>query len=44
MMLLVHGDIVEGEAMASVLLRQYAVSMVTFTIAAACFQTLVFGL
>lgn len=44
MMLLVHGDVVEGEAMASVLLRQYAVSMVTFTVAAAAFQALVFGL
>jgi predicted permease len=44
MMLLVHGDVVEGEAMAAVLLRQYAVSMVTFTIAAALFQSLIFGL
>lgn len=43
MMLLVHGEVVEGEAMAAVLLRQYAFSMVTFTAAAALFQTLIFA-
>lgn len=41
-MLLVHGDVVEAEAMAAVLLRQYAIAFVTFTAWAALFQTLVF--